>query len=69
MSDKDTMQALDRIGRALLRIEAIEQAAGTVPDSGALMALTERHDRLRERVRETLDRLDALIADRAEDQA
>lgn len=68
MMDNETTQALDRIGRALSRIEAI--GSDTDPaGQAALVALTERHDRLRNRIRETIDRLDTLIGDASEEPA
>ena len=61
MTDTDTIQALERIERALARIEVLEQPVAPPPPP-ADAALVERHDRLRARVAQTIERLDAMIA-------
>ena len=63
MSDDPLLTALDRLERAVIRIEALEQIA-QAPARGlaeAYSLLDERHGMLRLRIQETIDRLDGLI--------
>lgn len=66
MTDERLDAAMERLEHALARAEraaaAREAAAGSAQ---ALARLEERHARLRGRVRETIERLDALIDDGA----
>jgi hypothetical protein len=57
MADPDPTTALDRIDRALARIEAAAAAR-----TAANTALTRRHETLRTRMAEAVAALDAVIA-------
>ena len=63
MSEEAINAATTRLDRAIARIEravgARESAGSGVAEAFAL--LEERHDRLRTRVQETIERLDVLI--------
>ncbi len=63
MAEAELQSALDRIAAALTRLERID--VPELPRAGiaeAYALLDERHGLLRLRVQETIDRLDALIA-------
>ena len=62
MNDERAALALDRIDRALARIEA---AASNPPDDGAareLRSLQERHEALRTKVEGAVSQIDELLA-------
>lgn len=62
MVDTRSQQALDRIERALLRIEAAEQVpAAPAPDSSGFARLSARHNALRAEADATLAALNKLI--------
>lgn len=64
MTDASLSAALARLDRAVSRLESYRPAPRTAPGLAEAHArLEERHKRLRARVQETIERLDALIAD------
>jgi len=66
MSDHDASAAMMRLERAIARIE---RAVAARPDdtqiAEAFVQLDERHGILRRRIQETIERLDAIIAQEA----
>lgn len=60
MTDTALEAAVTRLERAIGRLERAAHAPAAAP-SDALVRLQSRHARLRERVQETVERLDALI--------
>lgn len=66
MSDSSLDAALARLDRAVARLERIEPAAPASPGLALAYAeLDERHGLLRERIQQTIVRLDALIEQEA----
>ena len=63
MSSERIKNAMDRIDRALARIETQAALASHAPDAGSAgsAALAARHEALREKVEVSLTELDALI--------
>lgn len=62
MSETALSAAMDRLDRAVARLETIQpQAAAPAGLAQAYALLDERHGILRLRIQETIERLDALI--------
>jgi hypothetical protein len=63
MSDERALAAIDRIERALARIEAAAERPPPAPrDDGALRQLREVHEALRGRVEAAIGQIDGLLA-------
>lgn len=66
MPDESALAALDRIERALARIEAAASASASRSGNGAdeeLQSLREAHRTLRARVAGAIGQIDAMLAD------
>ena len=64
MADELAMQAIERIERALARIEAASERRPAAPrDDGELIALREAHQTLRTRVEGAVTQIDRLLAE------
>lgn len=64
MADERAMTAIERIERALGRIEAASQAAaqGARSDGGELIELRQTHQALRNKVEGAIGQIDRLLA-------
>ncbi|HEY9552145.1 hypothetical protein [Allosphingosinicella sp.] len=62
MADELAMQAIDRIERALARIEATsKRAAATLQADGELIELRHAHHTLRAQVEGAIERIDRML--------